>query len=58
MDEKQTEESQAIYHILGIFEHLVDAKASIAETLFQKTKLLSWLLSRVKTSAEMDDVKL
>ena len=57
MDEKEETESQAVYNTLSIFENLIELNPKITTIITSKTKIMSWLLNRVK-SPDFDDNKL
>jgi beta-catenin-like protein 1 len=54
-DESQETEGQAVHNTLGIFENLVELNPAIGGLLSQKTKVLEWLLERVKKPAYDDN---
>lgn len=47
-DEKVAEEASAVYNVLAIIENLIEVKPAIAEQVVEKTKLLKWLLARLR----------
>ncbi|KAI8048975.1 Catenin-beta-like protein [Syncephalis plumigaleata] len=48
LDESNPVDRQGIFYTLGVFENIVSADQQYAETIISNTKLLDWLLSRVK----------
>eukprot|EP01126_Amoeba_proteus_P034766 TRINITY_DN3477_c0_g2_i3.p1 TRINITY_DN3477_c0_g2~~TRINITY_DN3477_c0_g2_i3.p1 ORF type:complete len:316 (-),score=74.03 TRINITY_DN3477_c0_g2_i3:598-1545(-) len=56
LNEKDVDERQGVYNILGIFENFLDVIPEICEQLGSKTDLLSWLLKRIHIR-EFDSVK-
>jgi len=47
-DESVDEEATGVFNTLSIFENLVEVKPEVAEAVVEKTKLLRWMLSRLK----------
>ncbi|PSC73978.1 beta-catenin 1 [Micractinium conductrix] len=48
-DEKaSSEEASAVYNILAIIENMIDLKPSVAEDVVEQTKLMKWLLGRLR----------
>ena len=49
LNDAEDDEAQAVHSTLTIFESILEARPDAAETLAQRTPLLTWLLTRVKT---------
>eukprot|EP00242_Pyramimonas_sp_CCMP2087_P011677 CAMPEP_0198198424 /NCGR_PEP_ID=MMETSP1445-20131203/1901_1 /TAXON_ID=36898 /ORGANISM="Pyramimonas sp., Strain CCMP2087" /LENGTH=584 /DNA_ID=CAMNT_0043867989 /DNA_START=217 /DNA_END=1968 /DNA_ORIENTATION=+ len=47
-DEKIPEEASAVFNSLGVIENMMEVRKEIAEAALTRTKLLRWLLSRIK----------
>ncbi|PRW61313.1 beta-catenin 1 [Chlorella sorokiniana] len=47
-DEKVAEEASAVYNVLAIIENMIEVRPDIAEQVVAKTKLLKWLLARLR----------
>ncbi|KAL4421715.1 hypothetical protein ABPG77_002331 [Micractinium sp. CCAP 211/92] len=47
-DEKVPAEAAAVYNILAILENMAEVKPEVAELALEKTKLLKWLLARLR----------
>ncbi|GAQ81024.1 beta-catenin-like protein 1 [Klebsormidium nitens] len=57
LDESSPDEASAVYSTLGIVENLVEVSPPVAEMVCERTKLLAWLLNRLK-GREADGNKL
>ncbi|GJP86334.1 hypothetical protein CLOP_g16368 [Closterium sp. NIES-67] len=57
MDEKDSEEGNTVFATLGIFENMIEALPSVAEAVCERTRLLRWLLGRIRVK-EFDANKL
>ncbi|CAI5958149.1 unnamed protein product [Closterium sp. NIES-65] len=57
LDEKDSEEGNAVFTTLGIFENMIEALPSVAEAVCERTRLLRWLLARIRVK-EFDANKL
>ncbi|KAI0304115.1 DUF1716-domain-containing protein [Russula brevipes] len=55
LNEAEEADRQGIYHVLGIFENFVGSKPQLAERLVLKTKLSSWLLSRIQSKTHEEN---
>ncbi|KAK9819671.1 hypothetical protein WJX72_000948 [[Myrmecia] bisecta] len=42
------EEATAVFNALSIFENMVEVQPSVAETLLERSRLLKWILNRLK----------
>ncbi|KAF8913939.1 Catenin-beta-like protein [Gymnopilus junonius] len=49
LNESDEADRQGVFHILGIFENIVGFNPALSAGLVLKTKVLSWLLSRVQS---------
>lgn len=47
-NESVPEEAAAVYNVLTIFENIIEVKPEVAELVLEKTKLLKWLLARLR----------
>eukprot|EP00873_Tetraselmis_striata_P034402 jgi/Tetstr1/454666/TSEL_041556.t1 len=47
-DESVDEEAAAVFNALSIVENLVEVRPPVAEAVMEKTKILKWMLSRLK----------
>ncbi|XP_055804740.1 uncharacterized protein LOC129873635 [Solanum dulcamara] len=48
MSDSDPDESAAIYSILATVENFIEVKPSVAELVCERTKLMKWLLTRIK----------
>ncbi|GBG66651.1 hypothetical protein CBR_g66787 [Chara braunii] len=48
LDERDPDEAAAVFNTLGIVENLVEVNPQVTESVCERTKLLRWLLNRVK----------
>lgn len=48
LNEAESEEATAIFNAMGIIDHMVEVKPAVAELVLDKTKLLKWLLGRIR----------
>lgn len=48
MSDSDPDESAAIYNILATVENFIEVKPSVAELVCERTKLMKWLLTRIK----------
>lgn len=51
LDETQDAEAAAVYAALSIFENIIELKPEVSEQAVQKTKLLRWIMDKVKQRA-------
>lgn len=56
LSESDPDESAAIYNTLATIENLIEVKPAVAEMVCERTKLLRWLLSKIKVR-EFDSIK-
>lgn len=56
LSDADPDESAAIYNTLATIENFIEVKPSVAELVCEKTKLMKWLLSRLKVK-EFDSNK-
>lgn len=47
-EEASDEDAKAVHNCMAVFENLIEVQPSLAEALVEKTKLLRWLLGRLK----------
>jgi beta-catenin-like protein 1 len=57
MDETDGDEATAVFHTLSIVENMIEVSPQVAELVCERTKLLRWLLNRIKVR-EFDSNKL
>ncbi|GAX82009.1 hypothetical protein CEUSTIGMA_g9437.t1 [Chlamydomonas eustigma] len=57
LDEKVEEEAKAVFNCLTTFQNMVEVEPKVAEQLVDKTRLLKWLLTRIRPR-EFDSNKL
>ncbi|KAJ7569069.1 hypothetical protein O6H91_01G059700 [Diphasiastrum complanatum] len=57
LDEGDTDEASGVFNTLSIIENMVEVKTLVAELVCERTKLLRWLLNRIKVR-EFDSNKL
>eukprot|EP00897_Mesotaenium_endlicherianum_P007045 jgi/Mesen1/6369/ME000329S05538 len=57
LDEKDADEAAAVFNTLGIVENMVEVRPAVADLVGERTKLLKWLLARVRVR-EFDNNKL
>ena len=57
MDETDGDEAAAVFHTLSIIENMTEVKPAVAELVCERTKLLRWILTRIKVR-EFDSNKL
>ncbi|KAH0699959.1 hypothetical protein KY290_016077 [Solanum tuberosum] len=50
MSDSDPDETAAIYSILATVENFIEVKPSVAELVCERTKLMKWLLTRIKSS--------
>ncbi|KAJ8618457.1 hypothetical protein MRB53_014643 [Persea americana] len=48
LSETDSDESAAIYNTLATIENMIEVKPAVAELVCERTKLLRWLLSKIK----------
>ncbi|PKA48457.1 hypothetical protein AXF42_Ash019913 [Apostasia shenzhenica] len=48
LSEADPDEAAAIYNTLGTIENMIEVKPAVAELVCERTKLLRWLLGRIK----------
>ncbi|KAG9133332.1 hypothetical protein Leryth_024334, partial [Lithospermum erythrorhizon] len=48
LNEADVDESAAIFSVLAVIENLIEVKLTVAEVVCERTKLLKWLLGRIK----------
>ncbi|AES70856.1 hypothetical protein MtrunA17_Chr3g0109531 [Medicago truncatula] len=48
LSEKDADENAAVYNTLATIENLIEVKPAVAEMVCEKTKLLKWLLGKIK----------
>ncbi|KAL8532250.1 hypothetical protein ACS0TY_008743 [Phlomoides rotata] len=48
LNDSDPDESAAIYNTLSTIENLIEVRPSVSELVCEKTKLLKWLLARIK----------
>ncbi|KAF9433296.1 hypothetical protein BGZ76_009636 [Entomortierella beljakovae] len=48
MDEEEANDRQGVFNILAVFENLTSIDVALAETIVSKSKLLSWIIKRLK----------
>lgn len=48
LSEKDVDEASAIYNTLAIVENMIEVKPAVAELVCERTKLLRWLVGRIK----------
>ncbi|WVQ85127.1 hypothetical protein IAT38_007292 [Cryptococcus sp. DSM 104549] len=48
LDESEENDSQGVFHILGVFENLLSFMPPLAEQIVEDTGLLPWLLQRIQ----------
>jgi beta-catenin-like protein 1 len=48
LSEKDADENAAVYNTLATIENLIEVKPAVAELVCEKTKLLKWLLGKIK----------
>ncbi|OIT02195.1 PREDICTED: beta-catenin-like protein 1 [Nicotiana attenuata] len=48
LSDSDPDESAAIYSILATIENFIEVKTSVAELVCERTKLMKWLLTRIK----------
>ncbi|PFH52768.1 hypothetical protein AMATHDRAFT_139367 [Amanita thiersii Skay4041] len=49
LNESEEADKQGVFHILGIFENLLGFNPDLATQLVAKTKIMSWLLTRIQS---------
>ncbi|KAF3341270.1 beta-catenin-like protein 1 [Carex littledalei] len=49
LSESDTDEANAVHSTLAVIENLIELKPAVAEMVCERTKLLRWLLGRIKT---------
>lgn len=52
LDEASDEQAEAVHNVLGIVEHLIEIKPTLADVIVNQTSLLKWLLKRVAARAK------
>ncbi|KAL3676980.1 hypothetical protein R1sor_026928 [Riccia sorocarpa] len=57
LDEADSDEGAAVFKTLSIVENMIEVKPQVAELVCERTKLLRWLLTRIKVR-EFDGNKL
>lgn len=57
LDEERFEEKQAVFSTLSIFENMINIDPTVCESLVAKTKILSFLISRLKPKSLIDSNK-
>jgi len=48
MDEAHEEDQTGVHHTLAVFENLVEIQPALVDSIIEKSKLMSWLISRLK----------
>jgi beta-catenin-like protein 1 len=48
MDETDSDEAAAVFNTLSIIENMTEVKPAVAELVCERTKLLRWILNRMK----------
>ncbi|KAG0624269.1 hypothetical protein M758_3G235400 [Ceratodon purpureus] len=48
MDEADSDEAAAVFNTLSIIENMTEVKPAVAELVCERTKLLRWILNRIK----------
>lgn len=48
MDETDSDEAAAVFNTLSIIENMTEVKPAVAELVCERTKLLRWILNRIK----------
>ncbi|XP_065850693.1 uncharacterized protein [Euphorbia lathyris] len=48
LSESDPDEMAAVYHTLATIENLIEVKPAVAELVCERTKILRWLLSKIK----------
>ncbi|KAJ8503048.1 hypothetical protein ONZ45_g11193 [Pleurotus djamor] len=49
LNEKEESDRQGVFHILGFFENIVGFNPDLATELVSKTKIMTWLLTRIQS---------
>lgn len=57
LEESEPDEAAAVFNTLSILENMIEVKPPVAELVCERTKLLRWLLNRIKVR-EFDSNKL
>lgn len=57
MEENEPDEASAVFNTLSVLENMVEVRPAVAEMVCERTKLLRWLLNRIK-AREFDSNKL
>lgn len=57
MEESEPDEASAVFNTLSVLENMVEVRPAVAEMVCERTKLLRWLLNRIK-AREFDSNKL
>lgn len=50
MDEAHEEDQTGVHHTLAVFENLVEIQPALVDSIIEKSKLMSWLISRLKVT--------
>ncbi|PIA64087.1 hypothetical protein AQUCO_00201404v1 [Aquilegia coerulea] len=56
LSENEQDEMTAVYNTLATIENMIEVKPSVAELVCERTKLLRWLLGKIKVR-EFDSIK-
>lgn len=57
LEESEPDEAAAVFNTLSVLENMVEVRPAVAEMVCERTKLLRWLLNRIK-AREFDSNKL
>lgn len=57
LDEGESDEAAAVFNTLSLLENMIEVKPAVTELVCERTKLLRWLLNRIKVR-EFDSNKL
>ncbi|KAH7280224.1 hypothetical protein KP509_37G056700 [Ceratopteris richardii] len=57
MEESEPDEASAVFNTLSVLENMIEVRPAVAEMVCERTKLLRWLLNRIKVR-EFDSNKL
>lgn len=57
LEENESDEATAVFNTLSVLENMIEVKPAVAELVCERTKLLRWLLNRIKVR-EFDSNKL
>ena len=55
LNEEEEADRQGVFHVLGILENVLAFNPDISKTLVEKTKTLSWALSRIQNPVQDDN---